>query len=781
MSKIIILILLFGIISIKGFTQEKEIKDSVLTNSSIPDPMTLTKNVKFSTLKTGLISQDSLVNDTLKSKKEQYSPSNVFKAIKLHGTLSNGYEYGVSPSVLNNGVMGVYKSEGNIGIDVFSLPLNIRYYYSTYNVMGLNNYFSVSFDVNKYKENLKKKMSSYQEKCASQLDSLLLCRQNLVQKQAFFEWEAEAKIKRIEELNNVDYSKYKTIAQSSSKVMLDSVLNFSGKITPDFNVDTLVNKIQIPHNFDYNKLSDTLNDKLLLNKKQTNLDSLQGIVSDYQERSEQLRLQIQEVDSTIKIIQSTIQSLKGFNGQTRDAYDGKSLLSRFKGYLFDVKKIDVGLCYPSYSNFLIKGSAIKGVNVEFENNDYFVAFSHGTSVNTFVNPLNAVERNLNKFTQMFDFLDFNNQEQNRRLTSMMFGYGKKQSTHLHAGFLYGIGSANMFQNSQILGTVDKNYVLELDGRAIINKSSYFDFSYGKSSIQGQNETLESSERGFAGVFTPKRSNAAIVSLHTQMPIVKTKVQLSVRWLDPYFKSFGIGFLKSDNLKYEVKLDQRLSKKINVSCLIRKSEDNLLNLFDYKNKLNTFGLGANVKWTRRLSTKVNYNMIIQSMDVKQGISYNSKSYVSTYVLNYQIPKVKTIITAIYNDYNIADATTTNRFENVLFTGTTDIGKKVKNSFTVNTLKSNMKDSLSGNSAMISNELMFIHKKVLISVNGKYAFLEGNDNQLGYGIKATVSFYNTISLEGSFERIVYGSYYNYITVAQIEKFPYYCSIKLNYIWK
>ena len=778
MSKKIIILILFGYVSINGFAQINIDRDSILIKPGIvKDTMKINSFDIDTTLNYEIVSQDSLVRDTIvrKNSKDKLHHS-LLKSVKIQGVISNGYDYGVSPYVFNHGVTGFYKSEGNVGIEVLSLPLNVRYNYSTLNVIGLNNYFSVSFDVNKYKDNLKKKISNFEERYTSQVDSLFLRRQKLVQKKAFMEREIESKLQKIENSKNIDYSKYTSTDRLKNNLIPDSLLN--KKFSSGFTFDTLNQNVP---NIDSLAIPPRLPKNSFTISKSSEIDSLQGVVDEYVQKAEQLNNQITEIDNTIQKAQKSIQSIKNFSNKNSLDTENIKGLNKFKQYLFDVKKFEVGLCYPSYSNFLIKGAAIKGVNVEFENKDCFIAFTHGTSVNTFVNPLNAVESNLNKFKQMFDFLDFNNSGEHRSLTSMMVGYGKKQGNHLHAGFLYGIGNASMFYYSSMANSVDKNYVLELDGRALINKSSYVDFSYGKSSLQGENEILASNERGFSGIFTSNRTNAALVSLHTQIPILKTKVQMSVRWLDPYFKSYGIGFLKSDNLRYELKVDQRLSKRVNVNCLYRKSEDNLLNLFDYKNKLNTIGAGVNVKWSRRLTTKVNYNMIIQSMDLNNENSYHSNSYISTYILNYQIPKAKTLITGIFNDYKIADANSINRFQNVLISSTTDIGKKIKNSLTINMLNSNMKDSLTGNSTMISNDVIMIQRRVLISVNGKYAIIKGKDNQFGYGLKATVSLCKSITMEGSFERIVYGSYYNYITAEQIEKFPYYCSIKINYLWR
>lgn len=700
--------------------------------------------------------------------------------MKIQGKISSGYEYGVSPYLYNHGVTGFFKSEGNFGFEVLTIPLNIRYNYSTLNVAGLNNTFSISFDINRYKENLRKKISTYEEHYKSMLDSQYLIRQKLVQKRLYLEQELKKNQIKIETLKNSNFSEINSI---SSKLNFDSISSeFSKnklKEYPNLNIDTLKTKVNFSSLIDSTKKSFPL----IISKINTtlNIDSLQNSINDYKEDAELLTKQINDVDKSIKKIEANIQTIKDFNKNKRIVTDEKSVLNKYKYLLFDLKKLEIGLCYPSYSNFLIKGTAIKGVNFEFENSNFFVAFSRGTSVNTFVNPLNAVESNLNKFKQMFDFLDFSNHDQQRELTSMMIGFGKKQGNHLHVGFLYGKGNTNINQNSSLVSSNDKNYVIEFVGRLIINKNTHFDFSYGKSSIQGQNEVLESNERGFAGVFSSKRTNAALVSINSQIPIVKTNIQLSVRWLDPYFKSYGLGFMKSDNLKYEIKIDQHLSKHVNINCLVRKSEDNLLNLFDYKNVLNTFGMGASVKWTRHLNTKINYNMILQSTDLSNINSYKSKSYISTFLLNYQIPRLKTLITGIYNDYNIEDLNSTNRFQNVLFASITDIGKKLKNSFAVNILNSNMKDSINGNSSMISDDIILINNWYTISVNGKCSFIKNRDNQFGYGIKATFSIYKSILLEGSFERIVYGSYYNYITVAQIEKFPYYFTIKLNYIWK
>jgi hypothetical protein len=82
------------------------------------------------------------------------------KATFPQGSITAGYDYGLLPFLVqvNPPPQGNFKTHGNFTIQAKSLPFNASFFYSSVGtISGLNNYFRIQFDAQRYQQHLKEK------------------------------------------------------------------------------------------------------------------------------------------------------------------------------------------------------------------------------------------------------------------------------------------------------------------------------------------------------------------------------------------------------------------------------------------------------------------------------------------------------------------------------------------------------------------------------------------------------------------------------------------------
>jgi hypothetical protein len=744
---------------------EKIVKDkSKFSNVGFEDSSLLKKKLPTTILKKG--------NDSLCFKKK------ILKKTSTKGSISMGYDYGIIPFTTNMKMPdGFYKTEGNAGFEIFNFPINVTFYYSAMqSISGLNNYFKISYDVNKYKENLKDKVNDKVKAFGKSLDSLYNVKQKAEQKELYFETLAGSVN---HQMTPEQYLNYKN---KHLKLGLNDTTEFS--LSENIQVpDSIKNKGSI-----FNKeLSDsikmssnTANDSVAyfknLSKKS---DSLMSKVSEYKNK---IKKYVEEINK----IKKAIEELKSTQNLNTSMLADSNYIPKYKRPSFALKKFEIGLCYPNYSTFLVSSATVKGVNIEVEKPDFYYAFTYGKTINTLMMNNNILQNSMQKIKNMLDFFDFNDVSTSRRITVFKMGYGKREATHLHAGILYGTGLTSYMSDISVLDITqnkERNYVVELDGRWVINSNNAIDLVYGKSSVQQQDQSLSGYDKGFYGIFQPVRSNAAQAAYKTSIKKTKTKLTFTSRWVDPFFKSYGVGFLRADNLRYEIKAEQPINKKIKLTGFYRKGEDNLLSLYSYKSTIQTIGAKINIKLTHCWSMHFGYNPILQTIRTSENKSIINRNNITTGVITFT-PKAKrfySVFNVLYSYYNISDSLKNNVFRNISFVGSSQISNSFKNNLSAGWLYAKSTDSLNTNTILMTDEISYSFlKKAELSIIGKYAITPDTTGQLGFGIKVNIPLMKRLSAEGSFERVVIGDFYSYYDSEQLKKFPYYCYFKLIYTW-
>ena len=659
------------------------------------------------------------------------------------GQLSVGYQYGLLPFLVSeNPVQGNFKSEGRLGVTLFELPFDLSYYYSNLGtISGFNNHFTFRFNYQLFQQNLKKKMLAVKINSKQVIDSLEHVNQDL-----------QKKLNYLQLIKSNQISVPVELPQDSLGALdnpLDTSLLSSLAISDGVALDSSV----VPTSY------------LAWN------DSLEGVLAGLSNSIEATQGKIEQLNQFSNL---NTDSLYGNGSLTQDYFPNK--LASFLGY---VKKLDVGMTYPNYSEFLVSRIPIRGVNFELEKNKFYLAFTHGKTVNNIFFTNNLISNNLNSARNLYNFFNFNNIEDGRRITSLKLGYGKKKDTHLHVGFLYGLGKVS-YQDTSFLADQEKNLVAELDGAVAIGKNQFLEVNYGKSAIQINNVNLEKEASLMNSILdVNERANAVMVKYGAELK--KTKVKASWRLIDPFFRSFGVGFIRSDNIRYQLKLDQKISKKFKVGAFVRKENDNVLGIYDYQNHLLSYGFNSTWRPTKRWMFKLDYRPIVHQVESSfDSLAFQNNNWIVNSVVSYnnRVDDTYFFATGIYSYYRLYNGESNNSYENINASFNIQHKEVIQNNLIFNYFSTS--DTASSPVAYVfQNDFTFIKAKASFTGLFKLAFL--NDGlDVGYGLKATIPVSENISFEASAEKLVYGDFYNSMFGSSFHEFPYFISASLRINW-
>ncbi|MHB8259772.1 MAG: hypothetical protein ACYDCN_01010 [Bacteroidia bacterium] len=689
-----------------------------------------------------------------------------------HGNITAGYDYGVIPFAANTKYpTGYFNSQGNLSFIALGIPLIATYYYSTLkNVAGLNNYFRISFDATRYKEMMRGNGVAKVDEETKKLNILTSLKQTLLQKLAFSE--AYKNTLPPEKSLTDGFVKYKN---GYNDINTDSLMRENSKITFD------------------TSLTQNQKDSLTKSKpssimKSAYTDSIQRVLSHlYKSDStsyeiNQYTKQLKKIDQEMNSIQNKLDNFQ--NPQT--LAENNPYLKKYQSVLTGIKKFDVGLCYPNYSTFLVSGSTVKGINIEWEKKFYFAA-TLGKTINTVMTTNNVIQNQLQTGRNLYNYFDFNNVKDSRKIAAMKFGIGKKEASHLYVGFLYGVGLPSYISASPQT-TLEKNLVLEIDGRIVLDKSNTLDVIYGKSALYQQDGSvvLNSENSGSHYLFSKYRSNGGLVRFTSQIKKTKTKIIATGKMVDPFFNSYGVGFMRSDNIRYEIKVEQEITPKIKFSGFYRKDRDNILNTFTYTTDLQTFGATLNVKVNKRLTAKASYMPVIQNIVSKDSGAQNIHhiNNITTAVITYapKSKKFNSFINVVYSNYQLSGTNgKSNNFQNYNVNNTTIINQHFKTNLALNYFLNNDNDSLNNSTTLFSGDVSYItNKGMTIMLGGKYAYNNLIKEQIGGLLKINIPIISHIHLEVYGEKLVLGDFYNSYNMIDIKRFPFYCYGKMVINW-
>jgi hypothetical protein len=712
------------------------------------------------------IPNDSLQSTRTTADKSSLRKINLSKGIKRivpSGNISLGYDYGFLPYTTNMPSPSMaYKSEGKIDLNLFSLPINVSYFYSTQkNIVGLNNYFRVSYDAERYKNQLNQKLLDKKNIYKDQKGKLVSEKQDLVKKMAFADY-----------LNSTDPVKWPKGINQSTKLS-----------SPKITVPEITNEIGV---------NDSLNVSVNTNTTGFNIDksgSVGGRLDDYKRKSdsvrtvyEKYRSQYEQLSDSIKKIDSELEKLESFkNGNDRTYAKNSEYFTKYQNFISGVKRFEIGLCYPNYSTFLANNLPVRGINFEYNKDSRYLAFTYGTTVSTLLYNSNTSEGVLRNVRNAYNYFDANNLVSGRKILSVKLGSGTKEGNHFFIGMLLGRGqtSYRSFLNGENVFTGrESNIVLEADVRYKLAKAITLDVNLGKSSLRGEDFNLAVFQEEMKEVFSKYRSNALLAKISTGIKRTNTNVSLVVRYVDPFFKSFGIGFMRSDNLRYELKLDQPIGKKLKYSGAFRYEEDNLLQLLNYKNQFYSINNALVYRLKRGLILRIIYTPLLRTLRSENYYQITRNS-ISTGVITYNTRTKNSNLqfNLLYNHYVINTDTQQIHFENISYSQQIVFKQGLKIGLSASWFKNTLADSLNNDVILAIADLGYQFKNGnSMSVAGKTAYKIGGIMYPGFILKCNFRISKNLFIESQAEKFVIGDLFNGYDLYNLKKFPYYFSTKL-----
>jgi len=717
--------------------------------------------------KNNLVSKKDTLFSENKAKLQNIKPQTVgflkrqLKTIQPHGSVAVGYEYGVLPFVSgDNYPSGGFKTEGNVSFLLMKIPLELTYYYTNIkNIIGLNNYFRISYDADRYKEQLAQQMSNKEFLKKEQLGKLQLQQQQTAQRLEYLKFlqkYPDYKLPTTDSINN---------PLNTTNLPIDSISQISIATQTISALDTSIVTNYANHyadsvksNNEYLRKKDSISNQVQI--YQAKYDSINQIVTETKQQLEQ-----------IKNLQNNTNTLTN------------PYLTKAQQFLSNIKKFEIGLCHPSYSTFLANNIPVQGINVEYAKNNNFLAFTYGTTINNLMYNTNSLQGTIQYTRNLYNYFDFGNLSAGRKIFSMKGGIGSKDDTHLHIGFLIGKGKTNYLQlnpNENNLSNVstESNLVLELDAKYKFSEQLNVDFVLGKSSIKEEDISMEQIKKSVNEIFSDYRSNAMLVRINAGIKKTKTRLTFTTRWVDPFFKSFGIGFLRSDNLRYEIKVEQPITNKIKYTVSYRREEDNLLRLYNYKNTLQSINNTLNIKLNKEFNVRLIYAPLIRELKSEQ-MTIRDKNHISTIILTYspKSKKVNTQFNGLYSRYLITGDTSSINFENVTYTHQFQFKSGFKTGMNVSWYKNSLRDTLGNDTYLSVLDVGYASKKGHnLTLGYKMAFKNGLEPQYGFLLKLRFRLIKNIYWDAEMEKILIGDYYNSFNTLKIKKFPYYCNTRL-----
>jgi hypothetical protein len=679
-----------------------------------------------------------------------------------HGNISAGYEYGIIPfGPKPSSAMGFYSSQGNASVCLSGLPLTATYYYSSLkSIAGLNNYFRLSFDPARYRDSLQQQAYKKIEEEKKQLSDLLRLQQTLQQQLAY---------------QQILLSKL-----PSRSYLTDRLLNYQTQ-----RYDSLVPKDSISQIAAF--LTDTRDSLKAQTKGVTGIqtyyadsaEAINNLIRQYDKTLSQANHLKEQYESTQKKIHAIRNRLAYLEHPEQVLQQDNPYVSKAQSLLAGIRTLDVGLCYPSHSTFLVNGSTIKGINIEWEKRVYF-AFTYGKTINTILTTNNLIQNQLQTAKNLYNFFDFANVQDARKLVAVKVGLGARDATHFHVGFLYGYGLSSYLRPDN--ASAERNGVIEFDARYLVNGKNSIDLIYGRSALSRETPGADDKASGNSSLLGGVRSNAALIRYISDITLTKTKLMFTGRLVDPFFKSYGIGFIRSDNLRLEGKIEQQLSHRIKLSGFYRRDEDNLLRSRLATSLLQTVGINAFVRVNRRLTARAIYSPVIQRIASADSLNSPQKNInnISTAVVNYtpRLRRATSVFTLLGNYYQLSTGANEN-YQSYSLTNSTTVGKfrsETSGSYFFN----NIGDSLNSTVMLVTNGSLLIGKRAQLTIGLKYANNASVGNQVGGLIRCTVPIMKYLSLELAGERLVTGDFYNYYDVTEISKFPYNLKGRLLATW-
>jgi hypothetical protein len=700
----------------------------------------------------------------------------------VNGRVNMGYDLGQLPNYVAPNVvrpMQVFHTEASLNATVLFLPVKLSWRYATIkNPIGVNNYFRLSMDTDRFKELSILNQAEVSGQIDKQLDILSKKQGELNGKLGYTELLLNQMKLQLQKTLQEQQSKLKEMAEVKAKaeyVKMDSLIRDSINRVEPTKRDSLMNAYNEKH------------DQALEEKNK--LDSLDA---QFQLREKQIE-QLQQKFDTIQFYVTKLSSLKNqLDSIETNALDqkekwmtiAKSVSAKQLQSLGLFKKLDVGLTYPKTSALSKNAIPVKGIDMEIQKGHWLYALTAGVTMNNLMVTNNTLQNSLQNSSNLFNQFDFQAIKDKRFIVMTKTGYGDKEKNHAYVGLRYTNNAVTTgFYQVDSSSNVNPAVGIELDLRWVprMTKGTAVDLIYGKTSLaQLSTDTMTISP--IKSLFSADRTHTGLFRINQQVNRLHSTFTASLRFLDANADMASMGVLQPNNLRLELQSKHKITSGTQIGFTYRTDQNNVNRMLDTTKQVNMYGCNASTVLLQKiqLSGQVNYlnqqyiqpNMLSQAMNYMAVFSANG---------NYTLFGLKQN-TGIQADlYKI---TTNQGLTNLTHFGADQqtMFESGKNTFTLAYFKSQLPTDI-GNSKtwLVQDAIQYKFKRLDLTAGLKLAKSTKYGSQMGGFAGLNFLWTKQLSFMCRVEKLILGDFYNSYDPIRFAQFPFYIQTSINYQFK
>jgi hypothetical protein len=670
----------------------------------------------------------------------------------VHGGITTAFSFGLLTGYIDpssSDPLRVFQTKGDLALNAVGLPVNLSFNYSSFlNPLGVNNYIRVSLDTERLKQGaLAKKNAARQElkDRASSFDSGKVALQGKLGMGEVLLQKYKRELGQYEQ----HMEKYSSVMDTTGSGMALPTDGLPTTALPGTEERDSLLKC-------YEKARERYSHALAIyDTLQRAYHSIQQVYTLYDEAQQRIT-SAQQLTDGLTIDGASQAGVSALNERKEKALSG-------------LKTLDLGLTYPKTTGMTKNSVPVKGINLEYQKEQWYFTFCSGITMNNLMVSTDAVQNKLTNASNLFNQFDFQNIRERGWLTTVKSGIGTPETTHFFLGMRYLTNSLAIHGSND--STLVPSLGSEMDIRYIpsFSKGTTLDLVYGKTSRSSLlNDTIRTAV--FPSLFSVERTHLGMGSLTQEVKKLRTVVQGTIRWIDPYADVRSLGVLQPDHTRFEVKTTSHVSDGVRLGFNYRRDHNNLMRLKDTTAHLQVAGGQINGTLYKTISYFSSVSYLTQHVRTAKVTSVTHNYLFGLgLAFAYTLLGTKHTLTAGYNDYLITDTLSTGIFRSL----TLQQASKLQfgtNRFSLSYFR--MSDnSLTENTSYILNEELSVQRKKLKMTIGlktgfssRYGFQPGGKLELNYTISKHLEW--TLSAE----KMVLGDFYTYYSINRFERFPY-----------
>ncbi len=378
----------------------------------------------------------------------------------------------------------------------------------------------------------------------------------------------------------------------------------------------------VSFSFDYRKMAGVILNRVLNRRQEEEVETLKnaneiagapaGETVQDRVSSEQLeRLErIKEYANLEKLREAAIT-------EGTDALERLGLITASEKFFANFPALGIGVTYPNYTPLTLNEVPVTGGNVEWNPGKFYLAAAGGQTQRAVRLP--GFADDTLRFDPAFK----------RNLYAGRIGYGRRNAGHFFLTFLHAKDDAGSIPFDSTRGrpiTPAANYVLGLEVVApIVKDVLQFEGELVGTMLTGDVEAaaiggkdIEDVPEWLRNLLDPKISSvldyAATGRVALRIPESDTRASGSVRLIGPGFFSLGAPSIRSDQLRWDGRVEQRLLKRrILLTGSVRAEHDNIVDWKSSTTSLSSWSVGLGLNFPALPYLRLEYAPYSQTYD------------------------------------------------------------------------------------------------------------------------------------------------------------------------